>query len=99
MFLNVLDDLGSGIFRGVETETAGGTLVRFDRFQDVLFALLAESSEIAELSFSSEFFDVGDSRGLKIRPQESAVFRSERLQIQDVEQRDWIFLQQLLAKT
>src|SRR6266436_9395091 len=98
VFLNVIDDPIRGCLGDVLPKAAGGALERLNRLQNVLFALFAEARDIAQLAFQRKLLHVCNRRSFKIRPEKRYFLRSQRLQMQDIKQRDRILLQQLLPK-
>src|SRR5579862_6196962 len=85
ILVDVLDDLGGSVLRGIEPKAPSRALVRLNRLQDVLFTLFAKSWQIAQLAFRGEFFHVSDGRSLEVRPQKGDLLRAKRLQIQNIE--------------
>src|SRR6202000_2521755 len=98
VFVDVLDDLGGGVFRGVEPESTGRAFVGLDCLQNVLFALFAKPRQIAEFAFLGELLNIGDGSRLKIGPEKRDFLWAQGLQIQNVEQRYRKFLQELLPE-
>ncbi len=66
--------------------------------QDVLLALLAESRQIAQFAFAREFRNSVNGGDLEIAPEKRDLLRAERLQVEQVQNRRRIFLQQFLAQ-
>ena len=85
-------------FRHIDVETPGGLLVHLDRFQNILFALFAEARQIAQLALARELFHLLHRSRLEGFPEKRDFFRSERLQIQKIEDRSRIFLEELASQ-
>ncbi len=66
--------------------------------QNILFALFAEARKVAQFAFARELRDAIDGADFEIAPEKRDLFWAERLQMEQVEQRGRIFLQQLLAQ-
>ena len=77
---------------------AGQVLELLGGLQDVLLALFAEARQVAQLAFARQLFDALDRPDFEVAPEKRDFLRSQRLQLQQVEQRRRIFLQQLLAQ-
>ncbi len=91
-------DRGCRLFRGINEKPSARFLEHFHGFEDVLFAFLAKTSEVAEFPFFCDALHVGYRAGLKVGPQKGDFLWAERLQLQHVQKRRRIFLQQLLAQ-
>ncbi len=99
VFFDVRDHAFGRRFRRIQSEAAGRSLERLDGLEDVLLAFFTEARHLAQFALKSEFLDVSHGGGLEVRPQKRHLLRSQRLQVQNIKQRNRIFLQQLLPQT
>src|SRR6266481_6581873 len=95
---NMRDQRGRGVFGGTKEESSRGFLEHFHGLENVLFAFFAEAGQVAKFSFSRKLFHVRHGPGLEVRPQKRHLLRSKRLQLQQIQNRRRIFLQELLAQ-
>ena len=91
-------ELGGFGFHEVDQEAPGDLLVDLDGFQDIGFTFFAEAGKFAELAFAGEGFDGVDGAGFEGAPEQGDFLGAERLQVEQVENRGRIFLQELLAQ-
>ena len=73
-------------------------LEHFHGFENILFAFFAESGEVSEPPLFCDSLDVGDGAGFKVGPQEGNLLRPKRLELQQIQNRRRIFLEQLPAQ-
>src|SRR5208283_1035128 len=97
--LDVLDNRCCRLFRCADQESSRRLLEHLHRLQNILFALLSKPRQVPQLAFLRQFFDVRHRPGLERLPQHRHLFRPQRLQLQQIQDRLRIFLQQLLPQT
>ena len=99
--LDVLQMLGQ-LLRGavgfVEQEAAGDAAIILDRLQDFLLALFAQARQLAQLAFARQFLHAGEVADLEGAPQQRDGLGAESLDLQQLQHRGPVFLQQLLMR-
>ena len=81
-------------FGGVDEKAARDAAVVFDGLQQLLFVLLAHARQFANLAFARKFFYAIDIADLIGAPDQGNRLRSEALDLQQLEHRRVIFLEQ-----
>ncbi len=97
-FLDMRNDLRSRRFRCINVKPPRRFLEHFDRLQNILFALFAKTGKVAEFPLFCDFLYIGDCPGLEVGPQKRHLLGPERLQLQQIQNRRRIFLQQFFPK-
>src|SRR5260370_10724781 len=64
----------------------------------MLLALFAKAGEVAKFPLFGDSLRVGDCGSFEVGPQKSDLLWTQRLQSQQVQNRRWIFLEELLAQ-
>src|SRR5271157_1331510 len=97
--LDVLQVLGQflrGAVGFVDQEASSNAAIILDCLQDFLLALLAQPRQLAQLAFARQIFHPSDIAHLEGAPQQRAGLRAEPLDLQQLQHRWPVFLQQLL---
>ena len=99
--LDVLQMLGQ-LLRGavgfVEQEAPGDAAIIFNRLQDFLLALFAQARQLAQLAFARQLLHAGEIAHLEGAPQQRDGLRAESLDLQQLQHRGPVLLQQLLVR-
>jgi hypothetical protein len=79
---------------GVDEKSSGDSAVVFDRLQQLLFVLLAHARQFADLAFARQLFHAIDVADLIGAPDQGDRLRSQTLDLQQLQHRWVIFLEQ-----
>ena len=96
--LNIGDEFFHLVFGSGEQKTAGGLFENFNGLEDVLLGFFAEAGQVAQLAPPGKLLELRDRAAVEFAPEDQGLFRTERLQREQFEHRDRIFLQQLFAQ-
>ena len=96
--LQMLGQLLRGAIGFVEQEAARNAAIILNRLQDFLLALFAQARQFAQLAFARQLLHAGQVAHLERAPQQRDGFRSESLDLQQLQHRRPVFLQQLLVR-
>src|SRR5579872_579660 len=91
----MLDDLLGLLLSDIEEKTAGDTTVVFDGLQEFGFLLLAHAREFANLALTSELLNALGIADFIGAPNEGDSLWAEALDLQQLQHRGMIFLEQL----
>ena len=97
-FLDMLRKRQRRRFRRADQEPSRGLLKNFHGLQNILFALLAKARQVPQLLLPGKPFHVRNRGRFEVRPKERHFLWPQRLQLQHVQNRRRIFLQQLLSQ-
>ncbi len=98
IFAEVLDDLFGLLFGGIEQKAAGDAAIVFDRFQQLLFLFRPHARELAYLSFPGQFGHALGVAHLVGAPDEGDGLRAQALDLEQVEHRGVILLEQFCVQ-
>ena len=96
--LQMFGQLLRGAIGFVEQEAPGDAAVILNRLQDFLLALFAQARQFAQLAFARQLLHAGEIAYLEGAPQQRNGLRPQPLDLQQLQHRGPVFLQQLLMR-
>ncbi len=96
--LDIRCNLSRRFFSPADQKSSRRLLEHLHRLQNILLALLSKSRQVPQFAFLRQFFHIRHAAGLELAPQKRHLLRPQRLQIQQIQNRLRIFLQQFLSQ-